>query len=120
MEMLKILLQASIALAILNVWLLRKNKSTPWRGGNATNMKKEFETYGFSTQFMIAIGSFKLILAVLLLVGIWKPELTGFAATGLAITLLGAVIAHLRIHDPIKKSMPAASLMSMSTMVLVL
>lgn len=120
METVKILLQASIALAILNVWLLRKNKPTPWRGGNATSLKKEFEIYGFPTSFMKSIGAFKLVLALLLIAGIWMPEITWFAATGLAITLLGAVIAHLKVHDPIKKSMPAASLMTLSTMLLVL
>ena len=115
MDILKILLQAAVALTIINVWLIRKNQPTPWRGGNADSMRSEFETYGLPYSTMVFVGGLKLILAIALLLGIWIPQLTNYAAAGLALTLLGAIIAHLRVNDPLKKSIPAATLLALST-----
>ncbi len=120
METIRILLHALVALVIINVWLFRKNKSTPWRGGNAASMSKEFEQYGLSRSMMVAVGAFKLACALCLIAGIWIPGLTVFAAVGLTIALLGAVVAHVRINDPLFKSVPAASLMAMSVAVVAL
>ncbi|MBK1876988.1 DoxX family protein [Pelagicoccus mobilis] len=83
-------------------------------------MREEFEAYGLPATVMLTIGLIKLALATALIVGIWIPSITAFAAAGLAITLLAAVIAHLRIHDPLKKSIPAATLMTMATALLIL
>ena len=38
--------QAGAALWILNVWFNRFDKDTGYRGGDATNMREEFEEYG--------------------------------------------------------------------------
>ena len=46
MESICSIAQLIIALGILNVWLLRFNKATIYRGGSAKNMKEEFATYG--------------------------------------------------------------------------
>ena len=46
------IIQIVIALAIFNVWVLRLNKSTNWRGGSASNMKEEFKAYGLPEWFM--------------------------------------------------------------------
>ena len=40
--------QTGSALWILNVWFNRFNKDTGYRGGDATNMREEFEEYGLS------------------------------------------------------------------------
>ena len=40
------------SLGIFNVWLLRYNKNTEYRGGNAKSLKEEFETYGLNSWFM--------------------------------------------------------------------
>ena len=52
-----------IALGIYNVWLLRSRKATNWRGGEAKNMKEEFEVYGLPGWFMNVVGLFKLLFA---------------------------------------------------------
>ena len=44
--------QAGSALWILNVWFNRFNKDTGYRGGNATNMREEFEEYGLPEPVM--------------------------------------------------------------------
>ena len=109
-----------IALGLLNVWLLRAGKPTDWRGGDARNMKEEFAAYGLPGWFMGVVGFFKISLAILLLVGIWIPSVTKPAATGIALLMLGAVSMHLKVRDPIKKSLPAFSLLVLSLVVILL
>ena len=43
MDTIIIIFKIIIALGILNVWLLRFNKKTEWRGAGAENMNEEFE-----------------------------------------------------------------------------
>ena len=117
MEQLKVLCQLIIALGIFNVWVLRFGKETVWRGGTAKNMREEFEAYGLPLGFMITVGLLKITLAMLLLVGIWIPVVTRFAGFGMAILMSGAVGMHLRINDPIKKSLPAMSMLALSLIV---
>jgi hypothetical protein len=45
MEKIVLACQIVVALGLLNVWLLRANKPTSWRGGEAKNMLEEFRTY---------------------------------------------------------------------------
>ena len=63
------------ALAILNVWLLRSGKASGYRGGAAQNMEEEFAVYGLPAGFRWSIGTIKVVLALLLLAGIWVPSL---------------------------------------------
>jgi hypothetical protein len=99
-----------IALGIYNVWLLRSRKATNWRGGDAKNMKQEFEVYGLPGWFMNVVGFFKLLFATLLVVSIWFPSLTMLAAGGMGILMLGAVSMHFKVKDPPKKALPSFSL----------
>jgi uncharacterized membrane protein YphA (DoxX/SURF4 family) len=107
METVLLVIQIVIALAILNVWILRFGKQTEWRGGDAKNMKEEFQVYGLPGWFLLLIGSLKVLCAAGLIAGIWIPSLTKPAALGLAALMLGAVAMHLKVKDPLKKSLPA-------------
>lgn len=117
MEKIIIFMQVVVALGIFNVWLVRYGKETNWRGGTAKNMKQEFAAYGLSTWFMVTIGTVKVILATLLLIGIWVPMLVKPAAIILAILMIGAVAMHIKISDPLKKSLPALAMLALSTIV---
>ncbi len=46
METIGLLAQVVVALGILNVWIIRFNRSTQYRGGGAQNMREEFQAYG--------------------------------------------------------------------------
>ena len=109
------LAQATAALWILNVWFNRFNKDTGYRGGDATNMKEEFEEYGFSENAMYAVGAAKVSLATLMLVGLFKPRVTRPASVGLAAFMLGAIGMHLKVGDPLKRYLPALSVFSLAT-----
>ena len=102
-----VLLQFIVAMAIINVWVVRYGDATSWRGGTATNMREEFAVYGLPSWFMLAIGSLKLLFAALLVAGVWMPELTKPAATGMAALMLGAIMMHVKVSDPVHKSVPA-------------
>lgn len=119
METLVIIIQLVIALGILNVWLLRFRRETSWRGGSAENMKEEFEVYGLPTWFMWGVGFFKILFAVLLIAGVWVPSVTLPAAIGMALLMLGAVSMHIKVQDPLKKALPAFSLLVLCLIVIV-
>ena len=99
--------QVVAALGIMNVWLLRPQKATAWRGGEATNMREEFAVYGLPEWFMFAVGLLKLTFAALLIAGVWFPAVTKPAALGLGALMLAAVVMHLKVGDPLRKSLPA-------------
>jgi len=112
--------QTAAALWILNVWFNRFNKDTGYRGGDATNMKEEFEEYGLSESTMYAVGAAKVGLAGLLLVGHAKPQLVRPASIGLAAFMLGAIAMHIKVGDQIKRYLPALSVFSLATISAVL
>jgi hypothetical protein len=63
---------------------------------------------------MILIGSLKIILATLLIVGIWLPVLVRPAAIGMGALMLGAIIMHFKVKDPPLKSLPAFTFLVLS------
>jgi hypothetical protein len=109
------LAQTGAALWILNVWFNRFNKDTGYRGGDATNMKEEFEVYGLSESTMYAVGAAKVSLAGLMLVGHAKPRVVRPASAGLAVLMLGAIGMHIKAGDPVKRYLPALSVFSLAT-----
>lgn len=119
MDTLVSVIQVAIALGIFNVWLLRPGKATGWRGGEAKNLKEEFEVYGLPSWAMGFVGFLKLFFAVLLIVGIWFPPVTAPAAIGMALLMLGAVSMHVKVGDPLRRSLPAFTLLVLSVIVAV-
>jgi uncharacterized membrane protein YphA (DoxX/SURF4 family) len=112
--------QLVIALGLLNVWLLRTGKPTPWRGGEAKNMREEFTAYGLPPWFMWVIGFLKVTLAILLIVGLWVTSITRPAAAGVAVLMLGAIAMHFKTGDPLRKSLPAITLLVLCLIVAIL
>ncbi len=119
MEKLVMASQLIIALGLLNVWLLRTGKNTPWRAGAARNMREEFAAYGLPSWFMGVIGFLKVTLAILLIAGLFIPWLAKPAAISVAILMLGAIGMHFKVRDPLKKSLPAFSLLVLCLIVAV-
>ena len=114
METIKIIVQLLIAASIFNVWMVRFDKPTSWRGGTAKSMKEEFEVYHLSVGFMQLIRFLKLSLATLLVVGIFVPLLIQPAAIGMAVLMLGAIAMHIKVRDSLVKSFPAFSFLVLS------
>jgi uncharacterized membrane protein YphA (DoxX/SURF4 family) len=111
MELTIVVMQLIVSLSIFNVWVLRFSKATDWRGGEAKSMREEFEVYGLPSWSIGLVGFLKLMFAALLIVGVWLPAVNMPAAIGLAVLMLGALCMHVKVRDPISKSMPAAFLL---------
>jgi uncharacterized membrane protein YphA (DoxX/SURF4 family) len=107
METAILIIQIIVALGLLNVWLLRFNQSTAYRGGQARSMPEEFAAYGLPGWFMYLVGALKVGGALCLIAGIWFRSLVVPAALLIAILMVGALAMHLKIGDPLKKSVPA-------------
>jgi len=107
--------QTVAALWILNVWFNRFDKDTGYRGGDATNMKEEFEEYGLSERTMYAVGAAKVGLAGTMLVGHAVPRVVRPASIGLAVFMLGAIGMHVKVGDEVKRYLPALTVFSLAT-----
>ncbi len=110
MELLLKTCQIIIGLGLLNVWLLRTNQATAWRGGDSKSMREEFAVYGLSAAFMKIIGFLKVTLGLCLILGLWMPELTRPAAYAVAALMIGALAMHVKVKDPLQRSLPAFTL----------
>ena len=111
MRTVMIILQLAAALGLLNVWLLRFHQRTGYRGGDAGSMVEEFAAYGLPAWFAYVVGSLKIGAALALIVGIWLPTVVLPAAVLISILMLGALAMHAKIHDPLKKFLPALGML---------
>ena len=117
MKLIVSILQIVVALSLLNVWLLRFHKSTAYRGGGAGSMREEFAVYGLPAWSTYVIGTLKVGAALCLIAGLWLPSLVFPAAATIAVLMIGALAMHLKVHDPLKKSLPALFLLVLSAII---
>lgn len=113
-------LQIVVALGLLNVWLLRAGSVTDYRGGEARSLKEEFSAYGLPPVMFYIVGTLKVGAAVLLLAGLWASALVTPAAAVVAVLMLGALAMHVKVGDPIMKSVPALLMLLMCAGILLL
>ena len=109
-----VLMQLIVACGLLNVWIVRRNQETPFRGSDASSLKNEFAAYGLPLWSFYAVGFTKITAAFLLILGIWIPSLVFPAALVVSVLMLGAIGMHLKVRDPIKKSLPALVMLVLS------
>ena len=107
-------LQLIVAFGLLNVWLVRIGKSTDYRGGEAKNLKEEFATYGLAPWVYFVVGGLKICSAAALILGVWISPAASVASIVVVLLMLGAILMHLKIRDPLKKSVPAILMLGMS------
>lgn len=120
MDILATVLQVIVALGLLNVWILRFNSKTPYRGGNANAMAEEFAAYGLPVAVMYVVGALKIGSAIALIVGIWFANWAQPAAAVITVLMLAAIAMHIKIGDPLKKSLPAIGVLLMTVAIFVL
>lgn len=114
MDPITIFLQLLVAFGLLNVWIIRSNQETPYRGSNASSLKNEFAAYGLPLWSFYVIGFIKITSAILLLLGLWMPVLVFPSALVISLVMLGAVCMHIRVRDPLKKVLPALLMLFLS------
>ena len=111
MEIVQTICQLIVGLGVLNVWLLRFKKKTAYRGGEASNIKEEFSVYGMPESLVWVVGAVKVGAALALLIGIVIPLLVLPASIVLSVLMLGALIMHVKVKDPARKSLPATGVL---------
>lgn len=113
--------QIIIALGLINVWLVRFNKPTEYRGKGAGNMTEEFAAYGLPKWFMYLVGAGKIIIALAMILGFWMPALVYPASALLVLLMLGAISMHIKVKDPFIRTVPALLmfLMALTNIVLI-
>ena len=117
MRTIVVICQVVAALGLLNVWLLRSSQATSYRGGEARSMREEFQAYGLPAWFTYVIGALKIGVAIALIAGVWFPALVLPAALLLSILMLGALAMHVKVHDPLKKSLPALGMLTLALII---
>lgn len=118
METISSIFQIIIPLGIFNVWLLRIGKATSYRGGDAKSLKEEFAVYGLPDAAFYIVGALKLSAAIALLLGFFIPYFIFPGAAIMAILMMGAFAMHLKVKDPIAKSLPALLMLLMCLVLL--
>ena len=111
MKLLSKILSVIVGITVINVWLFRSNRSTSYRGGDASNLLEEFQVYGLDDYFLI-IGIVKVSLAIMLLLSLYYKKLSFFASSGIAVMMLVAVFMHINVGDELIKSMPASVMLT--------
>jgi hypothetical protein len=114
------ILQVVVGLGLLNVWLLRAQSPTAFRGGAAQSLREEFAAYDLPYWFFYTIGVLKIGSAVLLIVGIWIPGVVAPAAGTVAVLMVGALSMHAKVKDPLIKSLPAFLMLLMAVAIVLL
>ena len=80
-------------------------------------MREEFAAYGLPEWFRYVIGTLKVGSALCLIAGLWLPFLVFPSALLIAILMLGALAMHLKIRDPLKKSVPALVMLALTIVI---
>lgn len=115
-----ITLKTIILLTIVYVWIIHVNSPSAYRGGGADSMIEEFQNYGFSPAIMYLVGFLKIAFATILFLSIFfYPVLfEQIGALGIAVLMLGAIFMHMKIGDPMKRSLPAFTMLVLSVLTL--
>jgi hypothetical protein len=101
-----IIAQLVIALSVGYVWIFRFD-----------NIVKEFKQYGLSELTRNMVGASKIVLATLLVTGIWYPELVFIPALLMAFLMASAQFFHFKVKNPWIKHLPSLLLLALSLFV---
>ena len=98
--------QLVIAASVGYVWIFRFD-----------NIVKEFKQYELSDLTRTIVGASKIVLATLLVTGIWFPILVFIPALLMAFLMLCAQYFHFKVKNPWSKHLPSLLLLAASLFV---
>jgi uncharacterized membrane protein YphA (DoxX/SURF4 family) len=113
-------LQLVVGLGLLNVWLVRSRSATEYRGGSAQSLREEFAVYGLPSFAFPVVGVLKVSSAVMLIAGVWLELPVRLAAAVIAALMVGAIVMHVKVGDPVKRAVPATVMLALSAAIVVL
>lgn len=97
---LSLIAQLIVSASIVIVWVFRFE-----------NIVKEFQQYGLSELIRTIVGFTKIVLATLIVVGIWYPSLVLIPALLMAFMMLSAQYFHFKVNNPWQKRLPSLFLL---------
>jgi len=113
-------LQLVVGLGLLNVWLVRRDRPTAYRGGTATTLRDEFAAYGLPPVAFPVVGGLKVASALVLIVGVWVPLPVREAAGLVAALMVGAIAMHVKVRDPLVRALPATAMLGLCAAIVAL
>jgi|APGre2960657468_1045069.scaffolds.fasta_scaffold134037_1 hypothetical protein len=102
LEKLTIISQLIVAISVLFVWIFRFH-----------NVEKEFKQFGLSVTIRSAVGTSKIALATLLLVGICQPSYVFYSAISMGFFMLSAQYFHFKLKNPLQQRIPSFIFLSL-------
>ncbi len=106
MHNLSVCLQALVAGSVFFVWVVRY-----------ANAVEEFKQYGLPDWLRDLVGILKMAFALLLLIGVERPQFAVVGGVGIAVLMLAAFLTHLRVKNPVVKMLPCLSLLLLATLI---
>lgn len=88
--------QIVIALSVIFVWTIRWNQ-----------VKVEFEIFGLSKVTRNTVGLTKLSISLLLIIGLWIPQISPLSSLSMGLFMISAQYFHWRNNNSIIKKLPS-------------
>ncbi|MBW7456389.1 DoxX family protein [Paenibacillus sepulcri] len=95
MDIFSIVLQIVLALGFLMFGFMKFGSK---------QMVDEFARYQLSSGFRVFTGLVEVAGAALMIIGIWYDQIAAIGGLVLTVTMIGAIITHLRVKDPASKT----------------
>ncbi len=71
------------------------------------DMKQGFHYFGYGDGFRVFTGLFEVVAGIIVLVGIWVSSLATVGGIMIVVTMIGAILTHIKMKDSVKNmSMP--------------
>ncbi|MNC08226.1 hypothetical protein D3C75_558070 [compost metagenome] len=83
-------------------------------------MVEGFKHYGYPGWFRVFTGLVEVISAVLMIAGIWSERIAAWAGLLIVVTMLGAILTHIKIKDPVKQMIMPIILLILGLVVLLI
>ncbi|MCM3625781.1 DoxX family protein [Paenibacillus glycanilyticus] len=96
MHILSIILQVILGLGFLMFGFMKFGSK---------QMVEGFSHYGYPGWFRIFTGIIEVISGILVIVGIWNVTLAAWGSLIIVLTMIGAILTHIKIHDSVKQMM---------------
>lgn len=99
MEVVSIVLQSLLILAFLGSGLSKI--------AGAKMHVDNFNSWRLPQWFRVVTGLVQVVGVIALVIGFWEPSWAAAAGLWLGVTMLGGILVHIRVKDPIQKTFPA-------------
>ncbi|SFS80416.1 DoxX family protein [Paenibacillus sp. BC26] len=85
-----------------------------------SQMAEEFKRYGYSAGFRVFTGLVEIVIAAILIWGLWMDGLAAWGGILIVVTMVGAIVTHLKVKDAANKMMMPILLLILGIIVLLI